>query len=122
MPRSSTARFSEMWQRSTGDDLLLEHIVEKWRLSASGGGTQASLFSEALEAASTISEAGYSDDGAAAVQFAARGIEADVVDEMQRHLDGDVRRRPAVPEDRPRFHDRHSCNHGNARPNPRCIL
>ena len=31
MPRSSTARFSEMWQRSTGDDLLLEHIVEKWR-------------------------------------------------------------------------------------------
>ena len=66
MPRSSTARFSEMWQRSTGDDLLLEHIVEKWRLSASGGGTQASLFSEALEAAGTPSEAGYPDDGVAA--------------------------------------------------------
>ncbi len=54
MPRSSTARFSEMWQRSAGDDALLEQIVEKWRLSASGGGTeiiqQAALFAEALDA------------------------------------------------------------------------
>ncbi len=66
MPRSSTARFSEMWQRSTGDDLLLEHIVEKWRLSASGGGTQASLFTEALESASSAMEAGLSDEAAAA--------------------------------------------------------
>jgi DNA helicase HerA-like ATPase len=62
MPRSSTARFSEMWQRSTGDDLLLEHIVEKWRLSASGGGAQATQFAEALETASPASDAGYSDD------------------------------------------------------------
>lgn len=65
MPRSSTARFSEMWQRSTGDDLLLEHIVEKWRLSASGGGTQSTMFAEALEAASSASEGGYADDVAA---------------------------------------------------------
>ncbi|NJO22418.1 MAG: DUF87 domain-containing protein [Sphingomonadales bacterium] len=67
MPRSSTARFSEMWQRSTGDDLLLEHIVEKWRLSASGGGTQASLFAEALESAGPAVEAGLSDEVAAAI-------------------------------------------------------
>src|SRR5581483_3158586 len=38
MPRSSTARFSEMWQKSTGDALFLDQIVEKWRLSASGAG------------------------------------------------------------------------------------
>jgi DNA helicase HerA-like ATPase len=62
MPRSSTARFSEMWQRSTGDDMLLEHIVEKWRLSASGGGAQATQFAEASETASAASDAGYSDD------------------------------------------------------------
>jgi uncharacterized protein len=62
MPRSSTARFSEMWQRSTGDDMLLEHIVEKWRLSASGGGVQATQFAEASEMASAASDAGYSDD------------------------------------------------------------
>jgi DNA helicase HerA-like ATPase len=62
MPRSSTARFSEMWQRSTGDDMLLEHIVEKWRLSASGGGAQATQFAEASETAGAASDAGYSDD------------------------------------------------------------
>jgi DNA helicase HerA-like ATPase len=62
-PRSSTARFTEMWQRSTGDDLLLDQIVEKWRLSASGGGTQAAMFAEALEAPGpTASEAEVSDE------------------------------------------------------------
>ena len=42
--------------------MLLEHIVEKWRLSASGGGVQATQFAEALETASPASDAGYSDD------------------------------------------------------------
>jgi hypothetical protein len=54
-----------MWQRSTGDDLLLEHIVEKWRLSASGGGVQATQFAEALEAAGPASDTGYADDAGA---------------------------------------------------------
>jgi hypothetical protein len=52
LPRSSTARFSEMWQRPAGDQALLEQIVEKWRHSASGTGVemalQAAMFSEAL--------------------------------------------------------------------------
>jgi DNA helicase HerA-like ATPase len=33
MPRSSTARFSERWQKSVGDEGFLEHIVERWRNS-----------------------------------------------------------------------------------------
>jgi hypothetical protein len=36
LPRSSTARFSEKWQKSLGDDGFLEQIVERWRLSAIG--------------------------------------------------------------------------------------
>ncbi|MCB1515289.1 MAG: ATP-binding protein [Hyphomicrobiaceae bacterium] len=33
MPRSSTARFSERWQKSVGDEGYLEQIVERWRNS-----------------------------------------------------------------------------------------
>jgi len=33
LPRSTTARFTEHWQRSVGDEGFLEHIVEKWRTS-----------------------------------------------------------------------------------------
>ncbi|MEL7048424.1 MAG: DUF87 domain-containing protein [Pseudomonadota bacterium] len=31
LPRSSTARFSEQWQTSVGDDDFLEQVVERWR-------------------------------------------------------------------------------------------
>jgi DNA helicase HerA-like ATPase len=52
MPRSSTARFSEMWQRSVGDEGFLEQIVERWRLSSSGSGgdtaQQAAMFADAM--------------------------------------------------------------------------
>ena len=36
MPRSSTARFSEMWQKSTEDESFLETVVERWRSASSG--------------------------------------------------------------------------------------
>jgi DNA helicase HerA-like ATPase len=36
MPRSSTARFSERWKNSVGDEGFLENIVERWRSSTSG--------------------------------------------------------------------------------------
>jgi DNA helicase HerA-like ATPase len=39
LPRSTTARFTDHWQRSVGDEGFLEHIVEKWRTSdISAGG------------------------------------------------------------------------------------
>ena len=39
LPRSSTARFTEHWQRSVGDEGFLEQIVEKWRTSDISGPT-----------------------------------------------------------------------------------
>ena len=36
MPRSSTARFSERWQKSVGDEGFIEGVVERWRASSSG--------------------------------------------------------------------------------------
>ncbi|MDX2155354.1 MAG: DUF87 domain-containing protein [Hyphomicrobiaceae bacterium] len=36
LPRSSTARFTEMWQKSIGDEGFLEQVVERWRHASSG--------------------------------------------------------------------------------------
>ena len=41
LPRSSTARFSERWQKSVGDEGFLDQIVERWRASGAGGGMDA---------------------------------------------------------------------------------
>lgn len=36
LPRSSTARFSEKWQKSLGDEGFLEQVVDRWRSSGLG--------------------------------------------------------------------------------------
>lgn len=38
LPRSSTARFSEAWQASVGDENFLEQVVERWRSAGLGAG------------------------------------------------------------------------------------
>ncbi len=38
LPRSTTARFTEHWQRSVGDEGFLEHVVERWRTSDMAAG------------------------------------------------------------------------------------
>ena len=52
MPRSSTARFTEMWQTSTDDEGFLESVVERWRLSSAGQhgdpGQSLSMFADAM--------------------------------------------------------------------------
>jgi uncharacterized protein len=51
LPRSSTARFSEKWQASVGDEGFLEQVVERWRTSGNPGGDttqQVAMFAEAL--------------------------------------------------------------------------
>jgi hypothetical protein len=51
LPRSSTARFSERWQASVGDEGFLEQIVERWRSSGTGSGDttqQVAMFAEAM--------------------------------------------------------------------------
>ncbi|MGD9785970.1 MAG: hypothetical protein AB7E80_15010 [Hyphomicrobiaceae bacterium] len=37
MPRSSTAKFSDRWQRSVGDEGFLDQVVERWRSSGAIG-------------------------------------------------------------------------------------
>jgi hypothetical protein len=52
MPRSSTARFTEKWQVSVGDDGFLEGIVDRWRnsscASAADAAQQMAMFAEAM--------------------------------------------------------------------------
>ncbi|MDX2257706.1 MAG: DUF87 domain-containing protein [Hyphomicrobiaceae bacterium] len=43
LPRSSTARFSERWQMSVGDEGFLEQIVERWRYSGLGQNEQSGV-------------------------------------------------------------------------------
>lgn len=38
LPRSTTARFTEHWQRSVGDEGFLEQVVERWRTSDMASG------------------------------------------------------------------------------------
>jgi hypothetical protein len=59
LPRSSTARFSEKWQKSVGDEGFLESIVDRWRKAPSASGPetahQVTLFAEARNPASGAS-------------------------------------------------------------------
>jgi len=40
LPRSTTAHFTEHWQRSVGDEGFLEQIVERWRSSDISAGSE----------------------------------------------------------------------------------
>jgi DNA helicase HerA-like ATPase len=49
MPRSSTASFTEKWQKSVGDEGYLEAIVDRWRNSSSTSAVENfSMFAEAM--------------------------------------------------------------------------
>ena len=52
LPRSSTARFSEKWQKSMGDEGFLEQVVDRWRASGIGTGgdmtQQLTMMAEAM--------------------------------------------------------------------------
>ncbi|MGE3230626.1 MAG: DUF87 domain-containing protein [Hyphomicrobium sp.] len=52
LPRSTTARFSEKWQESLGDEGYLDAVVERWRAAGVCGqldaATQAQLFADAV--------------------------------------------------------------------------
>jgi len=57
LPRSTTARFSEKWQDSLGDEGYLDAVVERWRAAGVCGqldaATQAQLFSDAVSIPAT---------------------------------------------------------------------
>jgi DNA helicase HerA-like ATPase len=49
MPRSSTVRFTEKWQKSVGDEGYLEAIVDRWRSSSSTAAIEnMAMFAEAM--------------------------------------------------------------------------
>ena len=52
LPRSSTARFTDKWQKSMGDEGFLEQVVDRWRASGLGMGgdmsQQVGLMAEAM--------------------------------------------------------------------------
>ncbi|HYD15352.1 MAG TPA: DUF87 domain-containing protein [Hyphomicrobium sp.] len=52
LPRSTTAKFSEKWQESLGDEHFLDAVVERWRAAGVAGqldaATQAQMFAEAV--------------------------------------------------------------------------
>jgi hypothetical protein len=58
LPRSSTARFTEKWQKSVGDEGFLEAIVDRWRnsssTSAADAAHQVTLFAEAMSLHNTV--------------------------------------------------------------------
>jgi hypothetical protein len=69
MPRSSTARFTEKWQVSVGDDGFLEGIVERWRnsscASAADAAQQMAMLAEAMNIGSQGGTEGASAPAAA---------------------------------------------------------
>jgi DNA helicase HerA-like ATPase len=52
LPRSSTAKFSEKWQNSVGDENYLDQVVERWRTAGTGHGVdtnqQAAMLADAM--------------------------------------------------------------------------
>jgi hypothetical protein len=53
LPRSTTARFSEKWQNSVGDEGFLDAVVERWRAAGVCGGvdtaTQTQMFAGTVQ-------------------------------------------------------------------------
>jgi hypothetical protein len=51
MPRSSSARFSERWQNSVGDEGFLDGIVDRWRncSAMADAGQSAAMFAESVQ-------------------------------------------------------------------------
>ncbi|MBL8847175.1 MAG: DUF87 domain-containing protein [Hyphomicrobium zavarzinii] len=58
LPRSTTARFSEKWQESLGDEAFLEAVVERWRAAGVCGqldaASQAQLFAESVSLPASV--------------------------------------------------------------------
>src|SRR5690606_23960823 len=78
LPRSSSARFSEQWQKSVGDDGFLENVVERWRtagISVGDQGHQLAAFAEAMGISS-------SDDGHAPPAHAPQPAQSQLAQRM----------------------------------------
>lgn len=74
LPRSSTAHFSEKWQKSLGDEGFLEQVVDRWR--ASGVGTGGDLSAQLAMMADAVGIAPQDDFADPYAQSSVLGAEA----------------------------------------------
>ena len=74
LPRSSTARFSEKWQKSSNDEGFLEQVVDRWRMSGIGSGGDMSQQLAMMADAMGISSTPESDEATAAAADHARHL------------------------------------------------
>jgi DNA helicase HerA-like ATPase len=72
LPRSSTAQFSEKWQKSIGDEDFLDQVVERWRTTGMSEGDDADGQTSTLAETMSISKDGPQPAGAAATGGRAR--------------------------------------------------
>lgn len=91
LPRSSTARFSEKWQTSVGDDDFLQKVVERWRTSGAPDEEDA----QAQEAAQLADSLG---DIAPAAVHQTHGISSPEPEPKPRNGQGLLRRKPIAAD------------------------
>jgi DNA helicase HerA-like ATPase len=77
LPRSSTARFSEKWQKSVGDEGFLETVVDRWRNSSSTSSVDAAHPVTMYPEAANVPN-GHIADGAAPLAPAAEPPRRDI--------------------------------------------
>ncbi len=103
LPRSSTAKFSEKWQSSVGDEEFLERLVERWRTTGmtedDGGSAETQMLAE------TISVDGQPSAGqvrpAARASARVNGDGEAQTTAVRRQVAGDRATRGAAPTARP---------------------
>ncbi len=103
LPRSSTAKFSEKWQSSVGDENFLDHVVERWRSAGAGPGDpsyHAAMFADAMNLGGPRYDA---SEQAEPVSRAAGGVRRDIPSQSAaqagavRPSSGGLMRRDASP-------------------------
>jgi hypothetical protein len=99
MPRSSTARFTEKWQKSVGDEGFLDSIVDRWRNSSSASAADAAhnmtMFAEAMNLTSGPSPDAPADP--AAVDDRAAPAREPITEPLRRDFASLRREQPAAP-------------------------
>ncbi len=95
MPRSSTARFSERWQKSVGDEGFLESIVERWRNSSSSGSADATQSMATMAEAMNLQSGNTAESPAPALEERRARPRDPLIEPLLRREFGTIRREQA---------------------------
>jgi DNA helicase HerA-like ATPase len=105
LPRSSTARFTEQWQHSVGDEGFLDQIVERWRHSSSGASIDQAQNTAMFADAIGIPH-GHHPQPQVQPQLHAHDESAPPIAERERHVAGETRTPAPLPRREPLAHRR----------------